>query len=123
MNSVTDLAEFLSRDRKGEFDRKGWDACAEKGVQAMVTRDTVDKVFATLQELGRGTPDVGFLLSLNAHIWGVVWPLHRMENKTFLQDAAAGKTIGTHAISEPDAGSDLHGMKTVATRDGSCGNS
>lgn len=110
--------EFSARDRAGEFFREGWEACAAAGIQSLGTREPVEKLFLALQGLGRGTPDVGFLLSLNAHIWGAVMPLHRNHDERFLPDLAAGRTIGTHALTERDAGSDLAAMTTVAVREG-----
>ena len=111
-------AGFPERDASGAFFREGWDACAEAGFFEFASQAPVDELFDALQALGRGTPDLGFLLSLHAHLWGAALPLQRNGETKFLPDLLSGKTIGTHAVTEPDAGSDLAGMTTVARREG-----
>ena len=108
------VGNFVERERAGKFFREGWDACAREGIQGLASPESIEKIFLTLQGLGRGTPDLGFLLSLNAHIWGAAVPLTSQGNTPLVHDLFSGKSIGTHAITEPDAGSDLAGMKTWA---------
>ena len=74
--------------------------------------------------LGRCTRDPGLLLAINAHLWGVVFPLLRFgsaqQQQEWLPGLLGGEHIGGHAITEPQAGSDIQAMATtaVAANDG-----
>lgn len=105
---------FAERERAGTFNREGWNACAKAGVFSTGLTATIDDLFALLRGLGRGTADMGFHLALNAHLWGTVMPLHRHKESAFLPGCTEGSLIGTHAITEPETGSDLAAMTTVA---------
>lgn len=109
---------FPERERLGTFHREGWQACAREGILALPTRDSLEPLYRTLHALGRGTPDVGFLLSLNAHLFGCVLPLHQQKESRYLPDTTSGRRIGVHAITEPGAGSDLHATTTGWRREG-----
>ena len=109
---------FPERERAGTFHREGWAACAKAGIFSAGLNGSIDDLFALLRGLGRGTPDMGFHLALNAHLWGTVMPLHRHGDNTVLPGCADGSLIGTHAITEPETGSDLAAMTTVAVPEG-----
>jgi hypothetical protein len=75
-------------------------------------------------ELGLRTRDPGLLLAINAHLWGVVFPLLRFgteqQKQAWLPGLLSGELIGGHAITEPQAGSDIDALVTtaVAVNDG-----
>lgn len=83
-------------------------------------RDLVD----AHQVLGRSSRDSGLVLSINAHLWGAVFPLLNYgteeQRQTWLGDLLSGELLGGHAITEPQAGSDLDALAVSArkTEDG-----
>ncbi|MGR9105677.1 MAG: acyl-CoA dehydrogenase family protein [Gammaproteobacteria bacterium] len=78
--------------------------------------------FADLVEaheaLGKVCMDNGLLLAINAHLWGIVFPLIHFGNEQqqadYLPNLLAGRLLGGHAITEPAAGSDLQAIATLA---------
>lgn len=76
------------------------------------------------QKLGKSCHDPGLILSINAHLWGAVFPLLKYgrtnQKNEFLPDLVKGALVGGHAITEPQSGSDLDSMrgKGVATKTG-----
>ncbi len=71
------------------------------------------------QKIGLSTQDSGLILAINAHLWGSVFPLltygSDKQRQTWLPGLINGNTIGGHAITEPQAGSDLNALATSAT--------
>lgn len=71
-------------------------------------------------KLGRHYQDTGLILSLNAHIWGTLFPIilygTDAQKQTWLPDLLSGNIIGGHAITEPQAGSDVSAIETHATQ-------
>jgi len=69
-------------------------------------------------ELGLRTRDPGLLLAVNAHLWGMVFPLLRfgteLQQREWLPGLLDGGLIGGHAITEPQAGSDIKALTTTA---------
>ncbi|MCP4407282.1 MAG: acyl-CoA dehydrogenase family protein [Gammaproteobacteria bacterium] len=80
--------------------------------------DTFQALIVAHAELGMRTRDPGLLLAINAHLWGVVFPLLRFgtarQKQDWLPGLLGGEQIGGHAITEPQAGSDIHAMVTTA---------
>ena len=70
------------------------------------------------QTLGKHCQDTGLILSINAHIWGSIFPLilygSEEQKKTWLPALLSGDIIGGHAITEPQAGSDVNAIETQA---------
>jgi alkylation response protein AidB-like acyl-CoA dehydrogenase len=68
--------------------------------------------------LGYETQDTSLILSLNAHIWGTLFPIlmfgNEQQKDTFFKDLLTGKAIGGHAITEPTAGSDSASILSTA---------
>lgn len=75
---------------------------------------------ATHEALGRVSKDPGLLLSINAHLWGAVFPVLTYGNEslqqTYLTKLISGQSIGGHAITEIQAGSDLKGLTASAAK-------
>lgn len=74
------------------------------------------------EQLGKASQDPGLLLSINAHLWGAVFPLLNYGNAeqqaTYLSPLIEGQRIGGHAITEPQAGSDLNALTMTAEQTG-----
>ncbi len=68
--------------------------------------------------LGKSSLDCGLILSLNAHLWGAVFPIinfgNQAQQKSYLAKLLSGKMLGGHAITEPQAGSDVKALKMTA---------
>jgi alkylation response protein AidB-like acyl-CoA dehydrogenase len=71
------------------------------------------------QALGKQTQDCGLILSLNAHLWGSVFPLLLYgtpeQRQEWLPPLLSCDLIGGHAITEAQAGSDVNALQTTAT--------
>lgn len=72
------------------------------------------------QALGKHTLDTGLVLSLNAHLWGSVFPILLYgtpeQRQQWLPQLLSGDLISGHAITEAQAGSDVNALETTATR-------
>ncbi|MCS5583174.1 MAG: acyl-CoA dehydrogenase [Pseudomonadales bacterium] len=70
------------------------------------------------EAMGKECRDPGLVLSLNAHIWGALFPIQNygsLEQLSFyVRNLICGEWISGHAISEIQAGSDLNSLETVA---------
>ncbi len=121
--------DMIRRDRDGEFDREAWRRCAEFGVLGMPVPAEyggmglgLTDLLAVMEGLGRGTRDQGLLFSLNAHLWTNTIPILRFgtdaQKERYLRPLCDGSLIGANGASEPDAGSDIFGLRTRATPDG-----
>ena len=100
-------------------------ACAASGLlcHAVNTQygglgDSFQALSEAHAELGLRTRDPGLLLAINAHLWGVVFPLLRFgteqQKQEWLPGLLGGELIGGHAITEPQAGSDINALVTTA---------
>lgn len=71
------------------------------------------------QALGKHTLDTGLILSLNAHLWGSLFPILMYgtpeQRQEWLPPLLAGDLIAGHAITETQAGSDVNALQTIAT--------
>ncbi|GAB4255980.1 MAG: acyl-CoA dehydrogenase family protein [Methylomicrobium sp.] len=71
-------------------------------------------------ELGKACRDPGLLLSINAHLWGALFPIlthgNASQQARYLPDLLNGELVGGHAITEPQAGSDLNALLARAER-------
>lgn len=71
----------------------------------------------TYKEFGNSVLDTSLIISLHAHIWGSIFPILRYGSpaqKNMLPALVDGTIIAGHAITEPEAGSDVGAMKTTA---------
>jgi isovaleryl-CoA dehydrogenase len=114
-------------DASNRFPRDLWPELGELGLLGI----TVEEDFGgsglgylahvvAMEEISRASASVG--LSYGAHSNLCVNQLHRWGNdeqkKKYLPALISGEHIGALAMSEPGAGSDVMGMRTLAVRDG-----
>jgi hypothetical protein len=122
--------ELTLRDQEGRFSRTLWERCAGFGILGLSVPlefggEEIDLPTAMLimEGLGEGCPDNGLTFALNAQLWTVQRPIVRFgteeQKQRFLPGLAAGRLIGAHALTEPDAGSDAFSLSTRAERRGS----
>lgn len=117
----------LLADHPGPLPDAAWRWCGERGVLGLnvatadggAERSPLDAVL-TMEGLGQGCSDLGFLFAANAHVWGTVLPLATLgtpEQKTrWLTPLIDGSMVGAHCITEPGAGSDVRAMTTSIER-------
>lgn len=71
-------------------------------------------------KLGKQCQDTGLILSINAHLWGSIFPLilygTEQQKQYWLPELLSGNIIGGHAITEPQAGSDINALETEAAQ-------
>ena len=121
--------DVIRRDRDGQFSREHWRKCAEFGVQGMPFpvahggqgMDLVTTMLV-LETIGYACKDNGLGFGLGAQMWSVQTPIHEFgseeQKAAYLSPLCRGESIGAHAMSEPDSGSDSHSMNTTCVRDG-----
>ncbi|MCA9537836.1 MAG: acyl-CoA dehydrogenase family protein [Myxococcales bacterium] len=125
---LDDGEDLEARERAEKFSREKFRLCAEQGLIGMVLPVEDGGIGAgalttalLMETLGAGCPDTGLLFSLAAHTFACVKPLHRFgtpeQKAKWLPGMLDGSVIAAHAISEPEAGSDIFAMRTRAAVD------
>lgn len=70
------------------------------------------------KDLGQTSMDCGLILSINAHLWGAIFPIltfgSQQQQRQYLPALLSGQSIAGHAITEIQAGSDLNGLEMTA---------
>jgi alkylation response protein AidB-like acyl-CoA dehydrogenase len=70
------------------------------------------------EALGKVCKDTGLLLSINAHLWGALFPLlnygNARQQESYVHKLMSGQLVGGHAITEQQAGSDLNALVMTA---------
>jgi len=123
--SLPDAAR--EHDRLGSFDREAWERCAAFGLTGLPAEEAyggggtdVVTTMLALEALGEGCSDGGLVFSLNAHLWTSVVPLSAFgtpeQKQRWLPGLCSGATVGCHAITEPDAGSDVFSLTSTGRR-------
>ena len=118
--------DMIERDHQSAFSKENWLKCAEFGIQAMAmpadyssspAQDLTTTVIA-MEALGYGCQDSGLMLALNAQIWTVQMMMLKFgsdeQKQRYLPSMCSGQCIGAHALSEPEAGSDVYTLTTQA---------
>lgn len=121
--------DVVKRDEAGVFPKDLWQKCADFGIQAMATSkkyggpyEEVDILSSMLamEGFGYGCKDNGLAFGLNAQMWTVQLPILQfgtsVQKEKFLPAFVKGKWIGAHALTEPNAGSDLFSMQMTAEK-------
>jgi hypothetical protein len=120
-------ADLVERDKQGVFSQENWQKCAKFGIQGLslpteyggTNRDILTTMLA-MEGLGYGCRDNGLTFALNAQMWTVQLPILNFgteaQKQKYLPALASGKLIGSHAITEPNAGSDIHRLAMRAEK-------
>ncbi len=119
----------VERDASQEFPNDLWKKCAAFGIQGLAlpkayggTLEEVDfmRAMLAMEGFGYGCPDNGLAFGLNAQMWTVQTPILHFGNEAqkekFLPAMASGEMIGAHALTEPNAGSDVFSMEMSAEK-------
>jgi alkylation response protein AidB-like acyl-CoA dehydrogenase len=127
--SATLAPEAAERDREGRWDPAIWKSLAANGLAGLPVPEEYGGGGASIidcclanEAIAEGGHDGGFNLSLGAH-WVIgtvpIW-LHGTEDQKqrYLPSLCDGTFIGCWASTEPEAGSDSAGLRTMAVRDG-----
>ena len=121
--------DLVERDRQGQFSSDLWRKCAHFGIQGMAApaayggqKEEIDILTAMLamEGFGYGCRDNGLALALNAQMWTVQIPVVQFgteaQKEKYLRPFTTGEKIGAHALTEPEAGSDILNMKMTAEK-------
>ncbi|MEO1619427.1 MAG: acyl-CoA dehydrogenase family protein [Cyanobacteria bacterium J06632_3] len=118
--------DVSTRDHHGKFSRENWKKCADFGIQGLCmpeeyggsAEDLMTTVLA-LEGLGYGCEDSGLTLALNSQLWTVQMLVLQFgsdaQKERYLPPMCRGEWVGVHALSEPNAGSDVYSLTTQAT--------
>jgi alkylation response protein AidB-like acyl-CoA dehydrogenase len=102
----------------GEFGLLGLSVPCEQGGLGL---DALGTALA-IEAFGRGCEDGGLVFSACAHLFACTMPIAESASPDlkdrFLRRLASGAAIGANAITEAEAGSDVHALRTLAVRDG-----
>jgi butyryl-CoA dehydrogenase len=73
-----------------------------------------------IEEISKACAATGLMVTVHNSV--VALPIHAFgtedQKRRYLPDLASGRKIGAFSITEPNSGSDVSGMQTVAVRDG-----
>jgi len=111
-------SDSLDADGAGAGFREAWKHYADFGVFSLTIPDTdldVDTVLPTLEGLGEGTPNAGFLLSVGAHSFAAGAAISRFGGdgqRHVLDLMRDGSAIAAFGATEPDSGSDVMSLGT-----------
>ena len=122
-------AGWQEDDQTGTFGQNRWNALVEAGLTGLVTSEemggldlTVPELTEVLEALGYMCEDAGLGFSLATHLCSTCLPVAKFGSDALKNELlpllVEAKSVGAHAITEPDSGSDAFAMKTTATRDG-----
>ncbi|MGH3753023.1 MAG: acyl-CoA dehydrogenase family protein [Pseudonocardiaceae bacterium] len=122
-------ADHVEQDAQGVFPWDKWKLIKECGILQLPFDECwgglgqdLRTTMHVLEGLGYGCRDGGLNFSVSTHIVSTGIPVQAFGSADlkarYLPGICAGDTIGAHAISEPDGGSDALAMRTRARRDG-----
>ena len=117
------------RDEKQTFPRALWKKCADFGIHGLslpktyggsLEEDNFLRSMLAMEGFGYACSDNGLAFGLNAQMWTVQTPILHFGNEEqkekYLLPMAKGELIGAHALTEPDAGSDVFSMQMCAEK-------
>ncbi|MBJ6764425.1 acyl-CoA dehydrogenase family protein [Myxococcaceae bacterium JPH2] len=121
--------DVVALDRDGTFNHEGWRRVAEFGVLGLPfprryggAEQSLLTTAQALEGLGLGCADNGLGFALGAHLWACALPIllvgTEAQKERYLPSLARGTRVGSHAMTEPEAGSDVAALRTTATRRG-----
>ena len=119
----------LPDDESQNFPYEDWQKCVKFGILGLpVTKmeggstDKVDflRAMFAMEAFGYGCKSNALAFGLNAQMWTVQTPIFHFgseyQKKEFLIPMVIGEFIGAHALTEPDAGSDIYSMSMSAEK-------
>lgn len=121
--------DHIELDAAGAFQQRKWKLIQQAGILGLPfgTRwggqgqDLLTTMYV-LEALGQGCRDGGLNFCVATHIVSTGVPVQRFGSqhlqRRYLPGICSGDTIGAHAITEPDGGSDALSMRTSAVREG-----
>jgi len=117
------------RDEKQIFPRDLWKKCADFGIHGLSLTKAYGgslndgnflRSMLAMEGFGYGCQDNGLAFGLNAQMWTVQTPILHfgddVQKKKYLIPMANGEMIGAHALTEPNAGSDVYSMQMTAEK-------
>lgn len=123
--------ELSERDKNGALHKSDWIGDWKKSADYGILKlnvptqyggrelDTVSAI-VVMEALGYGCSDHGLTLGLNGQLWAVQEPIisfgTEQQKANYLPKLARGEMIGSHAMTEPDNGSDAFSMSTRAEK-------
>lgn len=120
---------IFKKDKDLFFSKEDWQKCADFGVLGIAAspeygghKTKLDLVSATLamEGLGYSCRDNGLPFAMSAQMWTVQLPINQFgteeQKQKFLPQLVSGKKIACHALTEPNAGSDVFSMQTSAKK-------
>jgi alkylation response protein AidB-like acyl-CoA dehydrogenase len=121
-------ARAADHDRNATFDEEGWKACADFGALGWPLPKEyggggLDPLTAVMayEALGYACADNGLMFAINNHLFACAVYIadHGTEEqrRRWLPGLCDGSLVGAHALSEPEAGSDMLSLRTTAVRD------
>jgi alkylation response protein AidB-like acyl-CoA dehydrogenase len=125
---ATELGDDLAaRDQAEEFWREGYERCGRMGILGLPVPEAFGgkgqglcTAVTAMEGLGYGCPDTGLVFALGASLWTVTMPILAFasdpEKQRYLPGLCDGSLLGANAASEPEAGSDIFAMQTLAVR-------
>lgn len=121
--------QILERDETQNFPRDLWKKCANFGIHGLslpklyggsLKEDNFLRSMLAMEGFGYACQDNGLAFGLNAQMWTVQTPiLHfgtEAQKEKYLIPMAKGDLIGAHALTEPNAGSDVFSMQMSAEK-------
>lgn len=111
------------RDR--DYYREIWRALGQRGLAGLCAPTkwggagrSAQETCLDLEALGRGAPDTGLVFSFAAHLFTAVLPLWKAgddaQRERFLVPLCSGAAVGANATTEPENGSNISALQTVA---------
>ncbi|HWO22078.1 MAG TPA: acyl-CoA dehydrogenase family protein [Kofleriaceae bacterium] len=121
--------DIRTRDREHAFSRAEWQRCGEFGLLGLSVPEAFGgmglgalSTARAVEAFGRGCRDTGLVFAAAAHLFACVMPIFDHGDdalrRRLLPALCSGERIGANAITEAEAGSDVHALKTTARRDG-----
>ena len=122
-------SDTVKMDADSQFPRENWKKCADFGIQGLSIptkygghQDELDilKAVLAMEGFGYGCADNGLAFGLNAQMWTMQLPLYHFGNEEqrekYLPALVKGEKIGAHALTEPEAGSDVFNLQMTAKK-------
>ncbi|MEB4859384.1 acyl-CoA dehydrogenase [Priestia megaterium] len=115
------------RDEEERFDRGIFTQMADLGLTGIPWPEQYGGIGSdylayciAVEELSRVCASTGVTLSAHTSLAG--WPIYTFgteeQKQKYLEPMATGEKIGAYGLTEPSAGSDAGGMRTLAVKDG-----